>query len=239
MGSEDRGWYRRDTRVGNARRHGISVLVVLVAVGVGLAIAGSVRDRLQGPAATYGSEEHSSGTRLSIPGLVGFTIGGDPKYAKDDPWKAYLADEATCPGGERTDVPLAQQAETMVCLLDYARKRRGLGPLAPEAMLNASSVSKLEKIVRCRDFDHDACGIDGAQDIRAAGYTGAWGENLYIGGGEMGSPRVALDQWLNSDSHRENLFRPGWRSEGIAVQKLARFGHDRDMTLWVNQFAGS
>jgi hypothetical protein len=46
----------------------------------------------------------------------------------------------------------------------------------------------------------------------------------------------ALDGWLNSPHHRENLFRPEWRTQGIAVQKIAKFGRDRNMTLWVNQF---
>jgi uncharacterized protein YkwD len=48
-----------------------------------------------------------------------------------------------------------------------------------------------------------------------------------------------MDGWLNSRGHRENLFRAEWRTQGIAVQRLARFGRDRDMTLWVNQFGTS
>ena len=51
-----------------------------------------------------------------------------------------------------------------------------------------------------------------------------------------GAPRPSLDGWLNSPGHRENLFRPEWRTQGIAVEKVERFGQDRNMTLWVNQF---
>jgi hypothetical protein len=31
-------------------------------------------------------------------------------------------------------------------------------------------------------------------------------------------------------------FRPEWRTQGIAVQKIATFGRDHNMTLWVNEF---
>ena len=29
-----------------------------------------------------------------------------------------------------------------------------------------------------------------------------------------------------------------WRTQGIAVEKVKKFGQDRNMTLWVNQFGG-
>ena len=93
--------------------------------------------------------------------------------------------------------------------------------------------------MRCQDFNHDACGQDPAGDARAAGYRASWGENLYIASAPLASPRVALDRWLNSDGHRENLFRPEWRTQGVSVQKVDRFGRDKDVTLWVNQFGES
>ena len=124
----------------------------------------------------------------------------------------------------------------MVCLVNYARARRGLRPVDPIGLLDRSALAKANKIVRCTDFDHNACGEDAAADARGAGYEGAWGENLYIAEGRYGSPRVALDGWLNSPEHRANLFTPDWRTAGIAVEKVDRFGSDRNVTLWVNQF---
>ena len=69
----------------------------------------------------------------------------------------------------------------------------GPQPVIPVAVLNLPSGQKAGKIIRCTDFNHDACGEDAAADARAAGYYGAWGENLYIAEGRYGSPRVALD----------------------------------------------
>jgi uncharacterized protein YkwD len=238
MGVESRDWYRAE-EIKRARRIS-SPLAVLLIIGVvgGVVLAGAL-DWKGSPPADYGGtlHTHSGPTVISIaPGLPNIRIGGDPLYAKNDPWVRFLADEQTCPGGEQLDAPLQQQAETMACLINYARTKRGLAPLATVRMLNSSSLAKAAKIARCRDFNHNACGEDAAEDVRALGYRGAWGENLFIAGGPYGAPRPALDGWLNSPHHRENLFRPEWQTQGIAVSKLAKFGRDRNMTLWVNQF---
>lgn len=236
VGIEDRDWYRDGAKTPRRRVTDLSGFALVAAIVLGLVVAGLVKRQLDGPAATYGVEAktHSFGT--SVPGLPGVTIGGDTLYAENDPWKAYLADEQTCPGGERSDTELTQQVATMVCLVNYARNERGLQPLTSSQLLDAASALKAARIVRCRDFNHNACGEDPAAEARAAGHRAAWGENLYIAGGPLGSPRVALDRWLNSDGHRRNLFRPEWRTQGVAVQRLDRFGHDRNMTLWINQF---
>ena len=238
MGVEDRDWYRESEQK-LASNVGLPGVALVAAIIGGVLVAAFVLWRIEGSPARYGgtSQTHAGDVEISIlPGLPGITIHGDALYAKNDPWKAYLADERTCPGGERDDAPLQEQAETMVCLVNYARQRRGLQPVTTVALLNRTSILKAEKIVRCRDFNHNACGTDPGEDATAAGYLGAWGENLYIAGGRFGAPRVALDGWLNSRGHRENLFRIEWRTQGIAVQKLDRFGRDRNMTLWVNQF---
>jgi len=124
----------------------------------------------------------------------------------------------------------------MTCLINYARQRRGLSTLTPASLLNDTSLKKADKIVRCNEFAHDACGDDPAADVRAANYFGSWGENLYLGEGRLGAPRVALDGWLNSPEHRENLFTANWRFEGIAVITAPRVGKYTDVAVWVNQF---
>jgi hypothetical protein len=236
MGVQDRDWYREEPPA-RARPRALSALAIAVAVLAGLGLAAVVLGQLEPAPASYGGkhETRSDGTRIQLlPGL-GFTVGRDGLYDRDDPWRAYLADERTCPGGDRTDTPPAVQAETMVCLVNHARAVRRLEQLATVAPLNRASLAKADRIVRCRDFDHDACGRDAAEDARAAGHTAAWGENLYIAEGRFGAPRVALDRWLNSPGHRENLFRPEWRTHGLAVLKLDTFATERDVTLWVHQ----
>lgn len=234
VGVEDRDWYRGDEkrrRFGDGELSGVAIVVAIV---LGLVVAGVLKRQLDGPPATYGvpAKVHRAGAAI----LPGVTIGADPIYPSDDPWLSYLADEDTCPGGDRLDAPLAEQVTSLACLVNYVRVRRGLAPLSVVPLLNQASVLKAGRIESCRDFNHDACGTDAAAEARAAGYRAGWGENLYLAGGPLGSPRIAVDRWLNSPGHRENLFRPGWRTQGIAVRKLERFGHERNMTLWVNQF---
>ncbi len=225
---QDRDWYRESPKRSWRRR--ISILTLWVAIPILLAIMLQLGTKLR-------SEPDSSKVKLTIlPGLPEVTIR-EGLYADDDPWKDYLAGEDVCPGGEKTDVRLDIQADTLVCLVNYAREKRGLAPVGVAPLLNETALSKARKIVRCGDFDHDACGEDPATDARAAGYQGPWGENLYLGERGAGAPRVAMDGWLNSPEHRENLFRGEWRSQGIAAIKVKDFTGYSDVTIWVNQFA--
>ena len=155
-------------------------------------------------------------------------------YAKNDPWKRYLASERVCPGGERTDLPPKRQAETLACLLNFARERRGLRRLAVAPILNGASARKGQQILRCGRFAHNPCGGDWTASIRSTGYTGAFGENLYLASGPFGAPRPAVDAWLNSAPHRENLFRADWREQGLAVVFLPPSGGSSHVVVWVN-----
>jgi uncharacterized protein YkwD len=211
--------------------------VVLLAV-LSLVLAAVVAVRWEGVSQrALSSRSRVSDIKLSIlPGLPKLTIYKGSLYPPNDRWQSYLASEQTCPGGERTDLPLSEQVTVMVCLINYARQQQGLSTLTPASLLTETSLEKAEKIVRCNEFAHTACGDAPDADIRAAHYYGAWGENLYLGEGRLGAPRVALDGWLNSPHHRENLFNPSWRFEGIAAMTAAKVGAYSNVTIWVNQF---
>jgi uncharacterized protein YkwD len=240
VGTESRDRLRDDQPKGPGRPNRlapwtIGILIVLLALFVasprGRWLVGREGSRIGG------EQRAHQGTKLPlVPGAPSVATTQAPLYEADDPWKPYLADERTCPGGERTDLPLARQADVMLCLIDWARERRGLDALPAVSLLDHTALEKAGEIVRCHDFDHAACGRSPDTDVRAAGYQGPFGENLYIAGGRYGAPRAALDGWLNSPGHRENLFRPEWRMQGIAILKLDRFGAYRDMTLWVSHF---
>jgi len=240
MAVEDRDWYAQPQPPPPKRfRFGSVYLLVALLVSM-LSVVGL--KWVQSGRSDFSGEEQSrvGGVKLTIvPGLASLMIRRGDLYPKDDPWRSYLAGEQTCPGGERTDLPLDEQANIMVCLVNYARQRHGLSTLVTYPLLNDTSLLKAGKIVRCNDFAHNACGESPDADARAAGYRGAWGENLYVGEERLGAPRVALDGWLNSPGHRDNLFQPEWRSEGIAVMKVGRLDEYSNVTLWVNEFAAS
>jgi uncharacterized protein YkwD len=240
MAVEDRDWYTQPEPP-PPKRFSLGSVFLLVALFV-LLLAVVGLKWMQGSRSDFYGEEQSRVGAVKftiVPGLPALTIRKGDVYPENDPWKEYLADEQTCPGGERTDLPLDEQANIMVCLVNYARQRRGLSTLVTYPLLNDTSLLKAGKIVRCNDFAHNACGEAPEDDTRAAGYYGAWGENLYVGEERLGAPRVALDGWLNSPGHRDNLFQPEWRSQGIAVMRAGRFSRYSNATLWVNEFAAS
>jgi uncharacterized protein YkwD len=164
----------------------------------------------------------------------------EPLYPKNDPWAAYLAPESVCPGGEDRSAPIEEQKRTMVCLLNWARQRRGLSALPVSDALSEAARRKAEDIRRCSDFAHEACGKDARAVAEEAGYAGSvWGENLYAGPGEFGRPRVAVDGWLNSDGHRENLFRDLWEEQGVALLPVGSFKGASATVIWVSHFGRS
>ena len=116
-----------------------------------------------------------------------------PLYAADDPWKAWLAPESACPGGERVDGPRARQSATMLCLLNYARKRQGLDPVRRSTLLSKTSAVKAAEIVRCDEFAHEPCNRPFDHAAVAAGYRGSFGENLYAAEGKLVSLKAYWD----------------------------------------------
>jgi uncharacterized protein YkwD len=166
-------------------------------------------------------------------------LAGSAAHAVQPPtdrWAAWLATEAQCPGGTDGAAPARAQVRTMLCLVNHARRRKGLRPLALSTALNAASAAKARDIARCGLFEHDACGKDADAGARAVGYAGTWGENLFFGTGSYVVPRVALHRWLRSPGHRANLLRPQWRTIGIARRGRATVGSIRNAVIWVNQF---
>jgi uncharacterized protein YkwD len=126
------------------------------------------------------------------PGVLSIPIVRAPLYAKNDPWKWYLADEQTCPNAEDVSPPLHDQAETMICLINNARRVRGLTELPVSAQLSTAVELKAAEITRCKVFAHAPCGGDAHDVAVQAGFTGGWGENLYIADDRYGAPRPAL-----------------------------------------------
>jgi hypothetical protein len=115
--------------------------------------------------------------------------------------------------------------------LGSASERKVVKAARADAAVQAS-LRKAVDIVRCQNFAR--CGGDWRQNVIAVGYGAASGENLYLGEGRLGAPRVALDGWLNSPTHRRNLFDPRWTSQGIAVLVATAVGDYRNAAIWVH-----
>ena len=175
---------------------------------------------------------------FAFPGALGHAKAWAHRevHPTTDPWRDYLAPSDTCPGSDDASAPEPVQAHVALCLLDYAREKRGLPPLTEAPPVSEWSKQKALDIFRCNEFSHEPCGEASEAHARASGYRGAFGENIYVGEGHWATPRAAVDAWLNSPHHRENLFDPQWATQGIAILRVDRVGDYREAAVWVSEF---
>jgi uncharacterized protein YkwD len=178
------------------------------------------------------------GAADTTPAPVG---AGELATAAPGDFSGYVAPESACPGADNLTAAASVQEQTEICLLNYARRAAGLGPLQISPLLMRSAEIKADEIVRCNQFSHEACGIDVRQSFADSGYFASnsnsrFGENLAWGGAEAGSPRGALLGWLESPEHRANLLRNDWQEQGIALVDVGDFRGVADSRIWVSHF---
>jgi uncharacterized protein YkwD len=164
---------------------------------------------------------------------------GSP-YPIHDKWASFLPDSNACPDSTKISVSPSAAESAMVCVLNYARQRDGLRALPVSPLLARSAELKALDIIRCQDFSHTACGKNARAVADEVGYPQvSWGENILYGGGPFRPARVAGDGWLNSEHHRENLFRPEWTEQGVALMVAKEFKGQRKVFVWVSEFGAS
>ena len=151
----------------------------------------------------------------------------------------YLAPATVCPGQTAAWAPAAVEQGAMRCLVNWARRRRGLAPVRPSPLLDRSSALRAEAIRSCGYFSHSPCGSPFSSVFAQVGYWRgrvAVGENLAWADLPTSSPRATVAGWLASPPHRHILFTPSWREGGIALlQADGLFGRPR-VAVWVSQF---
>jgi uncharacterized protein YkwD len=142
---------------------------------------------------------------------------------------------AACPGQGNAAAPATAQEQTMLCLVNQARNQRGLAPLAAPGSLARAAASKSADILRCDQFDHEACGREFTYWIERSGYGGCgWGENIAYGGGSYATPQAIFRMWMKSPGHRRNILG-SYDDIGIGLQVGELDGY-RGAHVWTQQF---
>jgi uncharacterized protein YkwD len=106
--------------------------------------------------------------------------------------------------------------------INVVRIQYGLRPLGPSRALTTAAEAYTRTMLRRGFFDHNSPnGVTLAQRLKSryspAGYTRwAVGENLLTSSAKIGAKR-AVEAWLNSPGHRENLLSPTFRQMGIVA----------------------
>lgn len=136
-------------------------------------------------------------------------LAAAPATAQAAPTVRLMAPASACPDQHRSNAPRAAQEEAVRCLVNFARRQRGLGPLDGAPSLRRSARSKASDILRCKSFSHSACGRSFTYWMKRTGYLHrrCWraGENLAWGSGARATPRSIFRAWLRSPRHRANI----------------------------------
>ena len=158
----------------------------------------------------------------------------------DDPYAALLAPSGVC-GAAADQLSLDQPSArlAMNCLTNYARTQSGLTPLQPSSVLDDAGQAKLAADLSCAEFSHTPCGrpFTAVFEAYVQGATGyAVGENIAWGTGSYGTPRQAMNGWLHSTGHRENILNADYRELGIGYLSDQTFEGYSGASLWSQEF---
>ena len=123
-----------------------------------------------------------------------------------------------CAGQGNANAASAVQERAMLCLVNHARRARGLDPLRALVSLQRAAARKSGDVLRCDEFSHEACGRPFTYWMDRFGYDGCTeGENLAWGSGHAATPRAIFGMWMRSHGHRENILGP-YRDTGIGLR---------------------
>jgi uncharacterized protein YkwD len=112
----------------------------------------------------------------------------------------------------------------LVCLHNRARAQNGLVTLAPNTALAVAAARHSDDMVARGYFEHNTPeGGTFDRRVMAAGYAAngeGWnlGENLIWGTGELATPAGLMRSWMNSEHHRENILKAGYRELGFGIR---------------------
>lgn len=129
-----------------------------------------------------------------------------------------------------TAATAAQDVAQVVQLVNAERRKAGCGPLRSDPKLRNAAQGHADDMAARNYYAH--AGRDGrnaGDRIKAAGYTwSAWGENIHRG---PHSAAQAVDEWMNSAAHRENILDCSFEDIGVGVNLTG------NGPWWVQDFA--
>jgi uncharacterized protein YkwD len=118
---------------------------------------------------------------------------------------------------------LGRIRKAILCLHNEIRSQHGLKALRQNKRLRKAAIGHSRDMVRHDYFEHTTPkGVTMLDRILRSRYVRedqGWtlGENLAWGTGSYGTPRGAVEAWMESAGHRENILRGAYRDVGIGV----------------------
>lgn len=150
-----------------------------------------------------------------------------------------------CAGAGKTPSQLTvkEARSSVTCLINKRRKHNGLRKVTLDVRLVRAAQRHSTAMDRQNFFDHDSPGgSDPISRIQRSGYlsgASSWavGENIRWGSGSLGTPRVAVREWMNSPSHRHIMLSGRYRHVGVGVAiGSPGGGHENDAAIYTADF---
>jgi len=130
-------------------------------------------------------------------------------------------------GGKET----SSYEQRVLDLMNQERAKYGLRPLSYNSALDSAATKHNAFQAQQRTMAHIDIGDgDPGSRIRAAGWTGQWGENVAVG---QTSPEQVVQEWMNSPTHRANILNPNYTSVGVSYTATGD-----GFPFWAESFGG-
>jgi uncharacterized protein YkwD len=136
---------------------------------------------------------------------------------------AQAAQECADADLEATKDNLGRVRDAILCLHNQIRAANDLPSLRENARLRKAALGHSQDMVKNRFFEHTTPkGVTMVDRILRAKYVRedqgwALGENLAWGTGSFGTPRGAVDAWMQSAGHRANILKRSFREMGVGI----------------------
>jgi uncharacterized protein YkwD len=164
--------------------------------------------------------------RIAIAAVLAAALFAPAASAAADTQQTQVAKAAkSCPDAdlEATRGNLGRIRRAVLCLHNEIRSQHGLKALRQNKRLGRAAVRHSRDMVVHDYFEHTTPkGVTMLDRILRSRYVRedqGWvlGENLAWGTGTYGTPRGAVEAWMESAGHRENILRGAYRDVGIGV----------------------
>ncbi len=133
---------------------------------------------------------------------------------------------ALAPGPVRAQDAFAQldaNGQTVAMAINQMRAQSGLPPLAIHSLLNLAAQNHVTDMIANHNYSHT--GIDGSnvrQRVQRTGYAAStWVSENWV---SVSDPAMAIQWWMNSYVHRNNILNTNWHEVGIGAGHQASNG---------------
>ncbi|MGW7576996.1 CAP domain-containing protein [Streptomyces sp. NPDC054765] len=149
-------------------------------------------------------------------GSAGTTRSTTPRTPHTD-----SGSDSTTPAGTRVATDTAATfAQKIVELVNAQRAQHGCGPLTVDPRLQAAAQGHSDDMAARNYYEHNTPeGVDPGTRMTKAGFPwGSWAENIFK---SPKDPATAMQGWMDSPGHRDNILNCSYKSTGVGVNLSA------------------